>query len=85
MPSRERQRRAKRREEYIQNRNGELEFGTMLLRGGVYAVMSRILMSYELLRGKSSKRPISWAWPALRVLAEGRVASLYQDLFWSVM
>ena len=27
----------------------------------------------------------SWAWPALRVLAEGRVASLYQDLFWSVM
>ena len=23
----------------------------------------------------------SWAWPALRVLAEGRVASLYLDLF----
>ena len=23
----------------------------------------------------------SWAWPSLRVLAEGRVASLYQDLF----
>ena len=24
---------------------------------------------------------VSWAWPALRVLAEGRVASLYLDLF----
>ena len=35
--------------------------------------------------GDVSKCVVRWAWPALRVLAEGRVASLYQDLFWSVM
>ena len=57
MPSRQQQRRAKRRAEYLQNRNEELEtslgFGASKS-GRVFCDET----SYELLRGKSSKRPI---------------------------
>ena len=62
MPSRQQQRRAKRRAEYLQNRNEELEtsleFGASK-RGRVCCdEQNSDELQYELLRGKSSKRPI---------------------------